>query len=244
MLIGKEQFTDLDVIRAIFALAFILISFIIGLKILSKYHSTKRKDVISVGLTWIFLSSPWWPLPITFILAYVFNSGLDSLLYRYIMSAFIPLALICWVYSFNRLIYLGSKKFLSYIYLIICVVYSLIYHVLFFTNPDLISIYRGGFQFMNTLFIYIFFIFTIITAIITGSLFGIMSAKSEDIKIRWKGRFLFLAIMVFIIGALLDTFSFGNVIIQTIARLVLIFSSIFYYLGFFFPDKIVRRLTK
>jgi len=244
LLIGVEQFTELDIIRAVFSLAFVVISIFIGLKILLKYFSLRRTELITVGLTWIFLSSPWWPLPVTFILAFVFNSGLDPVIYRYLMSAFIPVALICWIYSINNIVYLGRKKNLFYLYLGISLAYIVVYHVFIFINPDLISIYNGGFQFQNSLFLYFFFIFTIITAIITGALFALQSFKSIDAKIRWKGRFILLAVLVFIAGALADTFSFGNVIIQTFARFILIIASIFYYLGFFLPDWVASLIIK
>ncbi|MHA1724983.1 MAG: hypothetical protein ACTSYC_05175 [Promethearchaeota archaeon] len=244
MLIGIEQFTELDIIRAWFSLLFVLISIIIGLRILIKYRAFKRKELITVGLTWIFLSSPWWPLPLTFILAFVFNSGLDPLVYRYLMSAFIPFVLICWIYSINVIVYSGKKRNLLHAYLIICIGYSAIYHVLFFINPDWISVYSGGFQFNYTLFVYFIFIFTLLSALITGFIFALESVKSQNIIVRWKGRFFFLALLVFISGALMDTFSFGSIIIQTIARIVLTISSLFYYLGFFLPKTLEILLTK
>lgn len=244
MQMGIEEFTSLDIMRALFALIFVIISLISGLKILGKYFKHKNKSFISVGLTWIFISTPWWPLPITLITVFFFNYALEPLVYLYLMTAFIPLALIFWIISFAILIYPTHKKQIIIPYLIICMSYFIIYHILFFINLDYISKYKGHFQYQHSIFIYIFLVFTLFSAMITGFLFALKSTKSEDPRIQWKGRFLFLAILLFIIGVFFDTFSFGSVIMQTIARFILIFSAIEYYMGFFLPKKLENWLTK
>ncbi len=244
MQMGIEEFTSLDIIRALFALIFVVISLISGLKILQKYFEHKNKSFISVGLTWIFISTPWWPLPITLITVLLFNYALEPLVYLYLMTAFIPLALIFWIISFTNLIYPTYKKQIIFPYLVICVFYFIIYHILLFINIEYISVYKGHFQYQHSIFIYIFLVFTLFSAMITGFLFALKSTKSEDPRIQWKGRFLFLAILFFIIGVFLDTFSFGSVIMQTTARFILIFSAIEYYMGFFLPKKIENWLIK
>ena len=244
MQMGIEEFTSLDIMRALFALIFVIISLLSGLKILHKYFEHKNRIFISVGLTWIFISTPWWPLPLTLITVVLFNYALEPLTYMYLMTAFIPLALIFWIISFTSLTYPTRKKQIIFPYLIICVVYFIMYHILLFINPDYISVYKGHFQHQHSNFIYAFMFFTLISALITGFLFAKKSTQSEDPKIQWKGRFLFLAILFFIIGALLDAVSFGSVIMQTIARFVLIFSAIEYYMGFFLPKKVEKWLIK
>jgi hypothetical protein len=244
MQMGIGDFTSLDLIRAIFALIFVIISLISGFKILGKYFKYNNRTFISVGLTWIFLSTPWWPLPITLITVLLFNYALEPLVYLYLMTAFIPLALIFWIISFTILTYPSHKKQIIIPYLIICMSYFVIYHVFFFMNPEYISTYHGQFQFRHTNYIYAFLVFTVISVIITGILFAVKSTKSEDPKIQWKGRFLFLAILSFIIGVIFDTFSFGSAVMQTIARFVLIISAIEYYLGFFLPEKVEKWLIK
>lgn len=244
MQMGIEDFSYLDIIRALFALGFVIISLISGFKILGKYFKYKNRYFISVGLTWIFISTPWWPLPITLISVLFFNYALEPLLYLYIMTAFVPLALIFWIISFTNIIYPKYKKQIIIPYLIICVSYFVLYHIFLFINPDYISKYKGQFQYQHSSFVYFFLVFTLISAIITGFLFAKESTKSKDPKIQWKGRFLFLAIMLFLIGSILDTFSFGNVIIQTIARFILIISAIEYYMGFFLPKKLEKWLIK
>jgi len=244
MQMGIEDFSYLDIIRALFALAFVIISLISGLKILGKYFKYKSREFISVGLTWIFISTPWWPLPITLISVFFFNYALEPLLYLYIMTAFYPLALTCWIISFASIIYPDYKKKIIFPYLIVCVFYTVMYHLLLFINPDYISKYIGQFQYQHSIFIYLFLVFTLISTIITGFLFGKKSIQSKDPKIQWKGRFLFLAIMLFIIGCIFDTFSFGSVIMQTIARFILIISAIDYYMGFFLPKKFEKWLIK
>jgi hypothetical protein len=244
MQMGIEEFTSIDIIRGLFALIFVIISLISGLKILGKYFKYKNISFISFGLTWIFISTPWSALPINLILVLLFNYAIEPLMYLYIMTAFIPLALICWIISFTILTYPAHKKQIILPYLIICMFYFIMYHVFLFINPDYISKYSGHYQYQHSYFIYIFLVFTLISALITGFLFALKSTKSEDPRIQWKGRLLFLAILLFVIGAIFDTLSFGNVIMQTIARFILIISAIEYYMGFFLPKNVEKWLIK
>ncbi len=50
---GIEQLTELDILHGIFTSLFVLISLIVGLRILFKYFEHKRKELITVGIAWI-----------------------------------------------------------------------------------------------------------------------------------------------------------------------------------------------
>jgi len=115
MYLTLEDLSQLVILRAVFTLAFVLVSMIVGIRILSKYFAYKKKELITVGLTWIFISSAWWPLAFTFLGILLFNYALEPTVYLYLMTAFIPLALISWVYSFANLVY-PSKKEKSFIH--------------------------------------------------------------------------------------------------------------------------------
>ncbi|MBN1800290.1 MAG: hypothetical protein JW891_02230 [Candidatus Lokiarchaeota archaeon] len=48
-------------IQGALTLSFTLISLILGILLILKYLRYKEKQLLLVGITWIFLTSPWWP---------------------------------------------------------------------------------------------------------------------------------------------------------------------------------------
>ena len=239
-----SDLSQLEILKALLTLAFVLISLIVGLKILSKYFSHKQPELITVGLTWIFLSSPWWPLPVTFLTIALFNYALEPMVYLYLMTAFVPLALINWMYSFASLTY-PRKKWLIFIpTLVILTTYMILYHVFLVLSPDLIGTHQGGFQFSRSLMVNLVALLSILITLITGFLFARKSFRSDDKRIKWKGRFLFIGIVSFVLGAMLDIVSTGNPFLQTVNRIILSSAALEYYLGFFLPDRIANALIE
>ena len=236
--------TELDIFRAIFTLIFVIISLIVGIKILLKYFENKNKEVITVGLAWIFISSPWWSLSINFITIILFNYQLDPELHLLFMVGFIAPAFICWIYSFSVLAYPEKKNIIFLPYFFVCIVFEIFFIAFLFIDYNLIAAYEGGFTYRRTLFTTLFQLFIVVSLVITGIIFGIKSIKLETPEIQWKGRFFTLAIASFFIASALEIFSTGNLVLQLVNRIILSFSAITYYLGFFLPSKLADRLIK
>ena len=60
--------SGLEYLQGGLTLAFVLISLILGIIIISKYFNYKNRQLLLVGLTWIFLVSPYWPDAISFLM--------------------------------------------------------------------------------------------------------------------------------------------------------------------------------
>lgn len=238
------EMTDLDILRAIFTLVFVVISIIVGIKIILEYFKIGNPELITIGFAWIFVSFPWTPLVISFITIILFNYALDPVLYLFLMRAFLPIGLICWIYAFSALTYPKKKKKIFIPYLIICVVYEIILLYFLFTDYSIIATYEGGFTYRHSLFTTLFLAFVVLSILFTMILFVRKSLKSKDELIQWKGRFFVLAIIFFITGAFLEIFSAGNPVLQIAIRLMLIVSAIKYYFSFFLPDFLAKRLVK
>lgn len=80
--------------------------------------------------------------------------------------------------------------------------------------------------------------------LVTGTIFARKSMSSEDPSIQWKGRFMLIAMISFAVGAFLDAVLTFTPLELVLVRLLLISSSIEYYLGFFLPNSIANRLIK
>jgi hypothetical protein len=242
MIIGFEELTYYEIVHGLFALIFVIISLIIGLKILLKGFSLNRKEFITVGLTWILLASPWWSVSLSFIFIIFFSYAIEPLLYMILANIFVPIALICWIYSFCTFTYPSLKRKLLLIYLIIGTVYELVFFVFLSIDPQLIATQVSVFYSRRTPFTASIHVIGIITALITGILFAKESFKSEDLKIKWKGKFLLLAFISFSFGAFIEAVFPRNPLVLVIVRLILILSSIEYYLGFFLPERLANLL--
>jgi hypothetical protein len=241
---GLEGLTTIDIIHGSFGLIFMIVSLLIGLKILMKYFSIQRIELVTVAFTWIFLSTAWWGAGISFVTYVFYGFTLGLFWYLFVDNVFLPFALLLWIYSFCQLAYPAWKRRLMLIYAIICIPYEIFLIIFLLIDPNLIGTMEATFNSSNKLYVIIFQVFAIATALITGFLFSRKSFESDDPKTQWKGRFLLIAFISFTIAALFDVGIPVNPITLVIARLILISSSILFYLGFFLPDKLADILTQ
>jgi hypothetical protein len=239
---GIETLNASEIVEGSFTLVFVVISLIVGCKILFKYRSLKKKELITVGLTWIFMSTVWWSASISFLLIISLDTGLDEFTYLFMGNIFVALALWCWIYSFSNLTYGDSKKILVIIYSILCVLYEIFLIYYFIVDISIIGALEGKFYYHPGTIPMIFQIFAVLTTFVTGIIFSKKSLASEEPKVRLKGRFLLVAFFFFTIGAAMDALLTFTPLTLVIVRLILISSAIFYYIGFLLPERLANRL--
>ncbi|TFG01204.1 MAG: hypothetical protein EU542_07395 [Promethearchaeota archaeon] len=239
-----DELTDYDILNGTTNLIFIIISFIIGILIIIKCFKTGTRELFTIGLTWIFISSPWWGNTFTFMGILLFNMEPNLLLFIILNNIFIPVAMITWIYSFSKMVYPNLVKKLMGIYSTICILYEIFLIYLLFIDPSLIATQVGTLYIKVTGYVLVYYIFAIVTWIITGILFTLKALESDDKRIRWKGKFLLIAFIVFSIGAFLGTILVLDPITLVIVKIILILSGFFYYLGFFLPKKLENFINK
>ncbi|TXT55022.1 MAG: conserved membrane protein of unknown function [Promethearchaeota archaeon] len=239
-----QELTNFQILYGIFSVIFVVIAVIIGFQILLKYLTLKKKELITVGLALIFLTSAWWGSAFSFLSYVIVGYELSEFQFFLLGDAFIPIALICWMYSFLILVYPHKLKKVLPFYVIISVVYEIILIYFLFTDPSQIATIEGRFNSDHKLFALSFLAFAILSVLITGILFARESLKSEDPKIRLKGKFILVGIISFCFGAIFDAGIPMNSITLVLIRLLLISSAIEYYFGFLIPDRIADILTR
>ncbi len=216
-----------------FSLVFVLISVIIGSVIISKYFETKNKDFILVGLTWIGLSTPWWPDSINLILG-LFSGDFLSIEANFIIgNIFLPVFVLCWIKASTNFVLKEKQKLLLVMFLIVGVVFEILFFYLLFTDIDQIGLFSTPFQIVYGVFIEIFLISFIVIFLIMGLIFSRETLKSDNPEIKLKGKFLMVAFISFAIGAFIDS-SIPEIFM--IARIVLITSALEFYVGFMLPN--------
>ena len=92
-------------------------------------------------------------------------------------------------------------------------------------------------------FVFIYLGLMIATAVLTGIHFSIISLKSDTIQVKWKGRFLLCAFLLFATGAIADGLLYLSLLFLFIFRVILLISATLFYIGFIMP-KWMKKIIK
>ena len=234
----------LDVLNGVFSIIFVVISLFVGLIILTRYFRYKERVYFYVGGTWVFISEPWWPSSISFLVALSNGVGIPSWAYFLIGNIFVPLAIVLWLFAFTEFLYSERRKLILLIFAILGTIFEIMFFFFLFSNPGLIGELNGPVDVNYRSFIMIFLVIFLLIVVITGFLFANLSLKSKDKEVKLKGIFLIVAYVTFAIGALLDaTIPFSEPTI-IIVRLILILSAFCWYGGFLLPKWMKKFLLK
>jgi hypothetical protein len=196
-----------------------------------------------VGVTWIFVVSPWFPSSIAFLYYLITQAELTDALYVFLGLFFIPIGVFIWIVAVSYLLNIKKKDLFWGLYLILGAAFEIFLVFSIITdNLSLIMTERAGiFDVSYSFIVIIYLLINILTVFITGILFARESLYSKNNEVRLKGKFLLLAFTIYLIGALLDgtlQLTAGSLIIT---RILIMTSALLFYLGFFFP-KFVKNL--
>ncbi|MFX0003657.1 MAG: hypothetical protein ACFE9C_03970 [Candidatus Hodarchaeota archaeon] len=236
--------TPIDTVNGIFSLIFVVISIFIGLIILTRFFKYKERIYFLVGATWIFISEPWWPSSISFLIALINGVGIPSGLYFLIGNVLVPLAIVLWLLAFTEFLYSEKRKLFLSIFAVIGAVFEILFFIFLFLNPSLIGELNGPVDVNYKSFIMIFLIIFLLIVVITGFLFANLSLKSKDPEVKIKGKLLVIAYIAFAVGALLDASVPLNEPTIVIIRIILILSAVCWYGGFLLPKWMKKFLLK
>ena len=241
---GLEDLTQTDILFGSLSLILVLVSTIVGLRIISKYFTFKEKTLLTVGLAWVFITSAWWVSAFQFVIIALFDYKFTPYLYLLIENAFTPFAIVFWIYSFCALMRLKSQKVIVSIYVIICVLFEIILFTFLSIDTELVGtgIEEGIFTSRLTDFFIAFQIFAILSIVITGIIVSRKSIRSDKPDIKWKGIFLLIAFLSIAIGAALEAIFLLGPLELILVRALLISGSIEFYFGFFLPKPIAKML--
>ncbi len=234
-----------ELLQGGFALIYFIITLIVGLKIASRYFENKNIEYLLIGITWIGLAMVWSSDAFNFVLIVLLNSDpLSSEAYLIIGIGFIPVYVLCWLYAFTELLYKNYQKkivLLSFIYLLI---YEAFFWYFLFSDISILGTFKGPFYIEYNYFVIITSILVILIFIITATKFSLASLKSENPEHVLRGKLLLVAVYSFAIAALLDSSIPLSPLIVVITRLILITSSIEFYMAFVLPKWVKNLFIK
>jgi len=239
--------SELTILSGVFSIIVVVIYTYVGLRIAAKYLELKQKVFLFVGITWIGLASPWWPSSVSFLLALIEGgNGLQDTpeIYFMIGNVMIPLFLLLWMLALTDLIYQDKRKIIIILILIYGVAFEAVFFWLLFTDINAVGVLQGPVDVEYQTFVEIFLISVLVILIITGVLFGRESLRSDNPEIKLKGKLIIASIILFDIGAAMDSGLPLTEITLIIARILLILSAIGFYGGFILPDWMKKLFLK
>jgi len=110
-------------------------------------------------------------------------------------------------------------------------------------NPEILVIPLSRFDTRSTIILMCLKLSALFLFIIFSVLLGLNLIKDRDKIIQWKGKFLFLATILYSLGGIGSMFLF-LLLELVIMRLLLILSSILFYFSFFIPVRLRGWLIK
>jgi hypothetical protein len=238
------ELTLLEILTGLFNLIFVIISSIVGLKILSKYAEYEKNYYIYVGITWIGISTPWLHGALAFVLLF-FNIILDETIRFIIGYAFIPIITVLWLFVFTDFMYRDKRKIILALYIIISLICEILFFFFLFTDRvNMIGYFERTFSAVYRPFVRFTLIFFLITALITFLLFARESINSGDVELKLKGKFLIIAFIIYAVCAVLDSFFLFQPVIVVMVRILLMISSVMFYFGWILPKPVKNALIK
>ncbi len=249
-----------DILQGSLSLIFVLISFVIGFTIISKYGKIKNRLHILVGLTWLTLSTLWLPEATSFLMSLFIQQTLAIEWYFILGNVFVPVALICWVTAYTDMVNKDKQKLAIALILIFSVVFEGLFFYHFFLDINLIGYISLLRPFSADLgyFLAILLLISFLILFVTGFKFARKSVKSENKEVRLKGKLLQFAFIAFTIAAVIEK-SLRSILLGTVfpdptilffsvmlvvMRLLLIASAFAFYGGFLLPNWMKKNFTK
>jgi hypothetical protein len=233
----------LEILQGSLGLVWVLIAIIIGLKTIARAIAINRtRDLITVGLSYIFVSSAWFGVAFQFISYGIFDVKLDAFTYLMVANIFIPIAIICWIWSYCEILKPNSRNLIFVFFFGFAVVWEVTILIGLATDISLVGTLNSTFDSSHSPILLIFVLTGVFMFLITGIIFAVKSMRLEDPEVQWKGRFLLLAWISFGIGSILDAALPLNALTLIVIRIVLITSAVEFYFGFFLPKKITKKL--
>ena len=239
-----EDLTLLEIIQGSTSLIYAITGTLIGLIIASKYLTYERKELLGIGIALALLTAPWYGGGISFLTYIFFDFILDDSIYFFINYGLLAIALIAWMYGMSILLFPNSIKRNMIIFSIICIPYEIIFIVTLSISTSMIGAKEGKFNSDAALLPTVFIIFALLVSLITMIMFVRQSLRSSNLKIKWKGRFLLIAVILMAIGSFMDAILTITATTLMIARIILLWRLIFSYLGWLMPERVANWLIK
>jgi hypothetical protein len=192
----------------------------------------------------MIICEPWWAVSLSFICTIITGSSLPLAWFFIIGFILLPIGIQFWIMILTDLVFSQKQKEIRLVFATINIIFEIIYIILYFIDFSLLGTPVGTFDVDYSIYMLIYLMILLIIILLTGTKFALESMKSGNPEIKLKGKFLLMAFYSFVIGSFVSILSASNITILIIAKIIVITSSIEFYLGFVLPEFIKKRLIK
>ncbi len=237
------ELSPIEILNGTLGWIYVIISILVGIKLISNYFKEKNNIYIYVGLTWIGLSTLWLAASISFLSAILTGNGLPEVPYFLIGVSSIPLTLFIWMTAFSKLIYEEYKRKIQIAFAIYGAIFEIVFLFFLFTDYSKIGVLKTPIDTDWGIFMQFYLIATIFIGVITGGLFAQKSMKSPNSEVKLRGKLIVMAFFTWAFGSIIDTI-FEVPLIRALALIFLILSSFLFYFAFNLPKWMKKVLLK
>ena len=234
------ELTPLELLQGIFTLIFMIIAIILGVKISSRYFVLKKREFYLAGITLILLVMPYMSAVVDLIMILLFGIP-GSVIVIYIGIMLVAIAIPTWMTLVTDLLFPNKQKMILIIVIVQLIIFEAFIVYAIIVDPTLILIPYGERYHQESPILVCYYLFSLTLFLISGILFVRVSLKSSDKAIHLRGKLILMALVSYMIGAILDFAVEATAFTVTLARIIQISSFTEFYLGFVLP-KVIRRL--
>jgi len=233
------------IVLGVVTMIYIIITVIVAIKFLNKYFEFKNKVFIYGGISYFGVASCWFGVGLNFVLVMFFNVIPPMELHFLLHGAIVTYPQWCWFLLISYLFHMrhNIRKVLTITTGILATIVEILYIYIVFTNVGLLGRLVAPIQVVYGPFSYIYLSIHLLIFVAQGLLLGYNSTKSEDKRVKLKGKFLLSSFLFFLSGSLLEVF-FNQIPVFIVARILIAISAIFFYFGFILPKRIEKIFLK
>lgn len=229
----------------IFTLIYIGIVLFVGVKVISKYFSIKDKTFLYAGIGFIGVAFPWSGVAINFISIVFFDVVPSMEIHFFFHGGMGGAFLFFWIMAILNLSGIQPEKREKYLIFIgvVAFIVEIVYLSLIFYDTDILGTLLNEIQMDYAPFNEVYLLTQLIIVLISGFWLASKSLKSENDRIKIKGRLLLFGFILFPIASTLEVLvPFVPIII--IGRLLALISLIFTYGGLILPKWMEKLFLK
>ncbi|MFX1392071.1 MAG: hypothetical protein ACFFAH_00725 [Promethearchaeota archaeon] len=234
--------TNIEFINGISCLIYVVIMDFIGLLIATKYTKDRNSNYLYIGTAWILICSPWLAMGLTFLSNIIFLQRMPIALQFIIGYFFLPLGFMLWLLALTNFRNKVHQKPILISFSILEAIFIILFLYGLFFAPDLLGVASGNLEIDYGWILRLFLISHLFLFLITGLIFATLSMRLDNPELRYKGIFLIAAFLAYLIGGLLSIANPEIILILIVARIISIFSGVFFYFGFFLPKALKNKI--
>lgn len=240
-----DQSTQLAGLLILISVCFVIILAVFVLRIAVK---RKNKLLYAFCLFMLFLNTPWIPSAFGYLIWLITGEIIAYQTYVILGTTGVPIAFLMWFYIYTTLLYPHWKKYVLMILGVFSIIfYVYVFYFLFYAPGApidyMIGIKKTELDIEYRGFVLIYIASLLIIGAPTFLHFAIASIRTkDDPKIQWRGRFILISLILFLIGAPIDALFTPAPIFLVFIRIILLLTGLFFYMGFVMPDWVQKML--